>query len=60
MGKQEDKSIRSIYCQKKAKAKPPINRTGYKRLSLGDVQTHNGILKIMRKPEKTISKTLFY
>jgi hypothetical protein len=37
-----------------------MNRTGYKRLSLGDVQTRNGIPKIVCKPEKTISKTLFY
>jgi hypothetical protein len=37
VGKSKDKSTRSIYCQEKAKAKPLINRTRQKKLSLGDV-----------------------
>ncbi len=36
--------------KKKAKGKPSINRTRYKRLSLGDVQTCDGILETTWKP----------
>ncbi len=45
---------------KNAKANPPINRTRYKRLSLGDVQTCNGIFERTRKPKKVTPITLFY
>ncbi len=50
MGKWKDKNTRSIYCHKHAKAKPLINKTRYKRLSLGNVHTCNGILETTHKP----------
>jgi hypothetical protein len=49
VGKCKDKRTKSIYCQEKAKAKPIINKTRCKRLSLGNVQTHDGIFKTTHK-----------
>jgi hypothetical protein len=43
VGKCKDKRTKSIYCQEKAKVKPIINKTRYKRLSLGNVQTRDEI-----------------
>jgi hypothetical protein len=40
--------------------KPLIKRTRYKRLSLGDVQTRDGISETTYKFSKTTSKTLLY
>ncbi len=48
------------FCKEKAKVKPPINITRYKRLSLGDVQTCDGILETMCKPYKATSRILIY
>jgi hypothetical protein len=50
----------SPYIAKKAKANPPINRTTYKRLSLGDVQTRNGISETSHKLKKVTPRTLLY
>ncbi len=43
------KKEQSLFIQEQAKMKPLIKRTRYKRLSLGDVQTRDGILEIMCK-----------
>ncbi len=37
VGKWKDERTRSIYYHEHAKAKPPINRTRYKKLSSSDV-----------------------
>jgi hypothetical protein len=60
VGKRKNKRTKSIYCQKKAKAKPPIKKTRYKRLSLGNVQTHNGIFETTHNPKKTTPIILLY
>jgi hypothetical protein len=59
VGKCKNKK-KSIYCQDKAKAKPAINWTRYKRLSLGNVQTCGGILETMHKPKNATPITLLY
>ncbi len=49
-GQTKRQKTRSIYCHEHAKAKPPINRTRFKILSLGDVHTCDGILETTCKP----------
>jgi hypothetical protein len=49
-----------IYCQKKAKAKPSINIIKYKKLSLNDVQTCDGIFETMHKLKNPTPRTLLY
>jgi hypothetical protein len=58
MDKWKNKTTKFYYCQEKTK--PQIYRTWYKRLSLGNVQTCDGIFETMCKPKKTTSKILFY
>jgi len=60
VGKCKDKRTKSIYCQEKAKVKPIINKTRYKRLSLGNVQTCDGIFEITHKLKNATPITLFY
>jgi hypothetical protein len=45
-----NEKTRSVYYHEQAKVKPLINNTRYERLSLGDVQTHDGILETMCTP----------
>jgi hypothetical protein len=54
------KGKKSICCQEKAKAKPSINRIRNQKLSLGDVQTCDGIFEIMHKPKNPTTRTLLY
>jgi len=60
VGKCKDKRTKSIYCKKKAKAKPIINRTRYKRLSLDNVQTCDEIFETTHKLKNATPRTLFY
>jgi hypothetical protein len=60
VSKCKDKRIKSMYCQKKAKAKPIINRIRYKKLSLDNVQTSDGIFETTHKLKNATPRTLLY
>jgi hypothetical protein len=56
MDKWKNETTKFCYCQEKAK--PQIYKTWYKILSLGNVQTRDGIFETMRKPKKNHSQTI--
>jgi hypothetical protein len=58
-GQTKRRKTRSIYCHKHAKAKPPINRTRYKKISLDDVKHVMEFLKQHASLRKSLPEHYF-